>query len=64
MSKDVKGGKERMQEVVVKQTIYRDECPYCKKIIESRFPKQLEYNLEIHKRNCKVRPLQSENEKR
>ena len=45
--------------------ILKKECPYCEKIIESLYPKQLEYNYQAHVISCKIKINQKkENEKK
>jgi len=35
--------------------ILKKECPHCKKVIESLYPKQLEYNYQAHVISCKMK---------
>lgn len=47
----------------IEKEVYQEQCPFCKRIFEALYKKQVSQWLEMHQEYCKMNPKNQENGK-
>lgn len=47
----------------IQKEAYQEQCPFCQRVFESLYEKQVIQWLEMHKEHCKMNPKNQENGK-